>query len=489
MKRLWMGLAMALLLGGALRATPTRILTIDNGNLIVPDDWDATYYYSLAPNFKDHLYFDQYADGHGFGWAFLDLKLATLVLWFNKPFEGGGLYDAAIANGGPLGYSSTPFSSVLVQAWEPKETRLRAPDNKIALGLAVPVSNSLTLALCFRYAELYDRSDSRSQDGNGDPLAVGASLGSLVDGSGGYYSAMDNWDRTDIQSATGLLLAPQFSYFGERFTLSAKADFLWAGVDNEHAEGLVSAAGAGSLSQSLKEKGTLSWSLKPHFRYSLNANDSLVLRGEYSQLGFNTEHRVVGHFAGSGFSSIQAAGFDHADATQDLKAVPWQAVLGYTHGFDRGKSIVVLGAALKGETDTVLDRSYQIRNSPSSYDDLVRLQRVDATVNSLAVPVFMGAEIDLKPWVKVRGMVSRHFYDLVQTDSVTETYDATDALSSRVQSRSSVDSGKGWDVALGFGLDLGSFNWDTAVNAGFLASPDGAAFSDPIYQSSLTYGY
>ncbi len=65
------------------------MLTTDNLNQIVPDDWDATTYYSLSPNFKNHWYADSYPSGKSLGWAFVDIGIGTLVVWYNKPFEGG----------------------------------------------------------------------------------------------------------------------------------------------------------------------------------------------------------------------------------------------------------------------------------------------------------------------------------------------------------------------------------------------------------------
>jgi hypothetical protein len=196
-------LLMLILAGAPLAATPTRILTIDNGNQIVPDDWDAVYYYSLAPNFKNHVYFDTYSNGNSFGWAFLDTGFGTVVLWWNKPFEAGGLYSAAVANGGALGYSSTAFATNLAQAWEPKEKRILAPDNKLALGYALPVNESLNLGFCLRVATLDDVAEAEKRDGAGAPSAYGASLGSLVDGVGGYYNAQNTWKYANRQAANG----------------------------------------------------------------------------------------------------------------------------------------------------------------------------------------------------------------------------------------------------------------------------------------------
>lgn len=478
-----------LALSAPLAATPTRILTIDNGNQIIPDDWDAVYYYSLAPAFKNHVYFDTYSNGSSFGWAFLDVGLGTVVLWWNKPFEAGGLYSAAVANGGALGYSSTAFATNLAQAYEPKEKRIQSPDNKLALGYALPLGESLNLGFCLRVATLDDVAEAEQRDGTGAPSAYGASLGSLVDGVGGYYSAQNVWKYQNRQAANGLVLSPQFSYFGESFNLDTKLDLVWAGVDNSHSESLISADGTGELSQTLKEKGTLSWQLKPRLRYMLDDASSLVLKGYYNKVGINTEHRRKGSFAGAGFSALQLQGFDHRDASQDVAVDQWEAFLGWLKTWDRGRHSVVLGAGAKGEQARVLAQAWQIRGAPASFDDLVLAQAVHATVNKLEVPVVMGAELGLTTWAKARGMVSRNWYSLDETVLKTDSFNSSGVLTGRSQTRSADDQNPAWTVAMGFGLNFGAFSWDTALNTGFTGSPTGAAMVNPLYQSSFTYGF
>lgn len=473
----------------ALGATPTRILTIDNGNQIVPDDWDAVFYYSLAPFFKNHLYFDTYSNGSSFGWAFLDVGLGTVVLWWNKPFEASALYAAAVANGASLGYSGTAFGVDLVQAWEPKEKRIKAPDNKLALGYALPVNESLNLGFCFRLANLDEESGAEQRDGAGAPLAYGPSLASLVNGSGGFYNPQNVWKYSNRQASNGLVLSPQFSFFGESFNVDAKLDLVWAGIDNSHSESLVSADGTGELSQTLKEKGTLSWQLKPRLRYMLDQSSSLMLKGYYNQVGINTEHRRKGSFSGSGFSAIQLQGFDHRDASQDVAVDQWEAFLGWLNTWDRGRSSVVLGAGAKGEQARVLAQTWQIRTAPATYDDLVHARVVNATVNKLEVPVVMGAELGVTPWAKVRGMVSRNWYSANETVVESKDYNGVGVIDSSAKSRTADDKNPAWVVAMGFGLTFGSFSWDTALNTGFTASPTGAAMQNPLYQSSFTYGF
>lgn len=478
-------------LGAPASATPTRIRTIDNGNQIVPDDWDATTYYSLSPNFKNHFYFDQYSDGSSLGWAFLDLKLATLVVWWNMPFEGNGLYTAAVNNGGALGFSSTAFATNTAYAFESKEKRIGTPDNKVAIGLAVPVADSLNLAVCFRLAQLSDIAEGENLGAGGLPAAFSGntSTASLVNDAA-YFPSLGVWKYSNKQAANGMVVSPQFSYFSERFTLSTKLDLVWAGVDNSHVEELLGAGTqAGTVTQTLKEKGTLSWAVKPHLRYMLSEDSSVVLHGGYSKLGINSDHRIQGSFSGSFGSAKQLAGYDFVDASQSVEAVPWDAILGYLKTWDHGRHSLVLGAGAKGETDTVLDQLYRPKAAGTDYNDIARSRRVDATVNKLEVPVFMGAELGLKPWAKVRGMISRNFYSTDETITVDQSYDDAGAVTARSRSRVADDSNPAWNVAMGFGLEFGAFSWDTALNSGVLGSAKGAAFVNPLYQSSFTYGF
>jgi hypothetical protein len=477
------------LLTGALSATPTRILTIDNGNQIIPDDWDAVTYYSLAPNFKDHLYFDTYSDGSSFGWAFLDIKLGTLVLWWNKPFEAGGLYEAALGHGALLGYSSTAFGTVATQAWEPRENRISIPDNKLAIGYALSVTEAFNLGLCIRIAQLEQLSEAENRGAGGAPQAYGASLAGLVDGAGGHYGVQDAWKYQQRQASSGLIVGPQFSYFGERLTLDGKLDLIWVGVDNSHSESLVSADGTGSVTQSLKDKPHMSWQLKPRLRWMLNDASSLVLRGSYSDLGFNTEHRRSGSFSGAGFSPLQLGGYDHVDAAQDLSIRQWEAFAGYLRTWDRGRHSVVLGAGVKQEQAQALNQSWQIRSSPSSYNDLVPAQREDRSSIQLQVPVLMGAELGLTPWARARGMLSRNWYSREESQQTRETYAADGTLSGVSKARTLGDEVAAWTLAMGFGLNFGDFGWDTALNTGLLGSPTGAAFVNPLYQSSFSYRF
>jgi hypothetical protein len=243
------------------------------------------------------------------------------------------------------------------------------------------------------------------------------------------------------------------------------------------------------VTHSLKDRCTMNFADMALGFHKLKDYFGLVLRGDYGRLGLNTDHRIQGSFSGGGFSAIQAAGFNHVDASQELGVEQWEVIAGYVHGFDHGRSVLVLGAGAQAETDKVLDRTWQIKAAAATYDDLVPLRRYDAQTDRLQVPVVMGAEIGVKPWLKARGMVTRNFFRFDGGSSTDEGYDSAGALTSSLRSTTHDDSGSDWKAALGFGLDLGSFSWDMAANSGLLGSAKGAAFVNPLYQSSFTYAF
>ncbi len=495
-------LALTVLITPALNATPTRVMTIDNGNLIAPDDYDATYYYSLAPHFKNHWYADVYGGtGKSVGWAFLDLDVAgTLVIWWNKPFEGGALYDAVIANNGGLGMNATDFGVNSVAASEAKELRVKAPDNKLALGYAYELSDALNLGFCFRLAQLNQTQDESSEDGTGgSTIFAGAKGTSAATYQGSYYSGLglgiNKYSNT--QASSGMVLSPQFSYTGESILLDTKFDMVWTGIANKHTEDLRDVGGtvSGTLTQTLKDKGTMSWYVKPRLRYALDQSSSIVLRGTYGVLDLSNEHRVTGSFSGAGLSTIQKSGYDHVDFDQALTVTQYDFILGLLKTWDKGKNLVVLGAGLNGQSAKVLDRTFQQSATAVTYNDLVKKSVVDVTASNFAVPVVMGTELSLNSWCKGRAMITRNFFTGASTATKSETFNSSGTLTAKSTTNTGSDLGAGWVFASGFGLNFGQLSWDIALNTGALSSGTATqvatteGFINPIYQSSFTYEF
>jgi hypothetical protein len=487
MRKLLFGLLLALLVPRILPATPTRILTIDNGNMIVPDDWDATYYYSRSPAFNNHWYIDTYANGKSLSWAFLDINIGTLVVWFNKEYEGGALYSALATNGAGLGFSATDFSTDVSTAWEPRENRLKAPDNKLALGLAVPVMDSLTLGLCFRLAQLTNIKNFDNQDGTGGPVSLSISSATY---EGTLYPALYVNKYGNTQSSDGLVISPQISFDTDRFSFDAKYDMVWSGIDNKHTEEVSDGLGtrSGTITQTLKDKERLSWYLKPKLRFMLNDRSSLMLRGTLGHLDLSADHRVAGTFSGSAFSAAQLAGYDHIDATADMGIDQWDLFGGWLNTWDGGKNLVVIGVGGNGQTAKVLATQYQQKAGGSSYNDLTAQSVTDVTDTKWAVPLVMGTELTLNKWLKGRGMVSRNLFTLANTKTVVETFNSAGVKQSRKAGEVGSDYGPGWVLGTGFGMNFGQLSWDIALNTGFLAA-NNTVFTNPLYQSSFTYEF
>ena len=246
--RLALPLALSLLplaQASRLGATPARVADLDAGNQVVPDDTDATVYYSLSPHFLNHWYADYhsdpvYGDGAGTAWAFINVGLGDLVVWWNKSLDAAPLYEAAVQDAAPLGLTATPLAADTLDAWEPKEDRIALPDYKVALGWALPVSDALALALCFRLGE----ADASRGAGQGAGQLLGTtSTPSTAAYMGTLYPAMQATGYSDTQGSTAILASPQFTWYGERWELDGKADFMWNSIENVHSESVANAAG------------------------------------------------------------------------------------------------------------------------------------------------------------------------------------------------------------------------------------------------------
>ena len=484
MKKLFFGLAL-LAAPLALHATPTRLLTIDNMNQIVPDDWDATTYYSLSPHFNNHWYADSYANGKSIGWAFLDVNIGTLVVWYNKDFEGDPVYDLAVANT-TMGLNNTAFTTDVVNPTEPREKRIKDPDTKLGLGFAVPVSDALTLAVCFRLAQQNNTKDQDFADGSGGPLSLGASQG--YQNGIAAFSGFNVNKFSNSQDENAILVSPQFSFQGEAVAVDAKFDMFWPTVDNKHTESLVNGANTGTITQTLKDQGAMNWFARPKLRYFFDPSSSLMLRASYGHLQLDTVHRVSGQFSGTYVGNLSDS-YDLVDAQQNFGVDLWDAFVGVVKTWDKGKGLVTWGVGANGTTAKVLGTSYQTRNTATIYNDTVKASVNDITDYKLAVPVVIGSELALTSWCKARGSVQRNFFTATSTKTTTDSYNSDGTLASRKNTSVSSDFGKDWEMNAGFGLNFGAFSWDTALNTGFLANAGTVGIINPLYQSSFTYEF
>lgn len=478
-------LALALLAPG-LQATPTRSLTLDNSQMLVPDDTDATIYYHLAHNFKNRLYVDALNGGRERAWAFVDLNVGTVALWLNKDYGAKGLFDGVDGNG-KLGYLHQDLSSNTGNAQAPLEGWIRDPRLKLAGGFDYEVSEYLHLALCVQWAGTHQVRDSSASDGAGSPVLMGPSLSRYM--ASGYSPGMQVSRYANTQDSSGLGIAPSIGFATEKLAADLKYETVSNGLNNVHEEKVADAGGtrSGTVTQSLKDKGKGSWLTMGKLRIPFKAG-ALVLRGGYFDYDFSTQHSQKGSFSGSGFTAAELAGFDHVDAEENFTVKSWDSMLGWTMNSDNSRGMVVFGLGANASST----RREDIVNSPraggTGFNDLVKSARNEYQNDSFAVPMLMGAEVEISKFAKWSGAASHNVISGSKTKSTADTYAATTgALSSRTILQSESDADGGWKFATGLGFYFGSLTWDIAVNDSFLASSGG--WVNPAYQSTLSWGY
>lgn len=492
MKKLFFAL---LLLPFALAASPTRVLTLDNQQMLVTDDSDATIYYHLAPNFKDHFYVDVLNSGKTLGWAFLDVKVGTLVLWWNKDYNNKTVYDQLVS-GNKLGYTYADLNSSTGNAYAPLERWIKAPEVKLSVGYALELGDSATLGLCFQYAGVNQTRDSASTDGEGNPLQTGSPLSLsryLSTGTAGFYNNLTVTSYKNTQSSTGMSFAPSLGINASNFSIDAKAEAFENSLNNSHSEDVANAAGdrMGTVTQGLKDEGKLSWLAMGKFRMPFKSGN-LIIRGGYRNFDFSTQHTQKGAFSGTGFATAQElAGFDHVDAEEILTQKIWDSMLGYTMDFNKSRGMLVLGLGLNGNSTHQEDILYGPRTGggPIDYNALATQTRNVADSDLIAAPLLLGAEMEIAKFAKCSGVVSHNVYSSSTAKNVSETYSTGtgNPLQSRTTTQGVTDQTPSWTLGTGLGLYFGSFTWDMAVNTGLLASSGNIV--NPAYQSSLGWGF
>jgi hypothetical protein len=480
-------LALALLPLG-LKATPTRALTLDSQQMLVADDYDATIYYHLAPNFKDHFYVDLLNSGKALGWAFLDVKIGTLVLWWNKDAAGKPLFDG-LASGNKLGYQSLDLTSNTGNAHAPLEGWIKEPQVKLSAGYAMELTQRMNLGLCVQWATLDQTRDAATVDGSGAAIVAGApnSLSRYL--SSYYTSNLKTTSYKNTQEASGLTGAVSLGINAERYALDIKAEAMKNGINNVHQEEDRDVAGtmSGSVTQGLKDKGALSWLAMGKMRVPMSEG-ALILRGGYFNYDFSTQHTQKGSFSGTGFASPEElAGFDHVDAEENYTVKNWDSMVGWTHAFDKTRGMLVLGLGMNDSLSRQEDLLYGPRPG-GSYNSLLTQSRSITINEAFAVPLVIGAELEISKFAKCSGSAIHNLYGTNSSTTVSEAFDSSSgALASRTDTRATSDANLGWHFNTGLGLYFGSFSWDMAINTAFLASSGG--WVNPAYQSTLGWGF
>ena len=164
-------------------------------------------------------------------------------------------------------------------------------------------------------------------------------------------------------------------------------------------------------------------------------------------------------------------------------------MLGWTMNMEGGMhGMVVFGLGANMNSTHREDLVYAPKSGGNGYNDLVKSTRDDSQLDVLNVPFLMGAEVEVSKFAKCSGVVSRNITGSSSGKTVSESYAAsTGALASQTTRQDASDADHAWKFAAGLGLYSGSFSWDIAVNDELLASS--SAFTNPAYQSTLTWGY
>jgi hypothetical protein len=487
----WIFLSLVLLPWNA-QASPTRALTLDSQQMLIADDFDATIYYHLAPNFKNHLYVDVLNGGGSVGWAFLDVKYGTLVLWWNKEAGATPLFEG-VAQGNTLGYQARDLAANTGNAHAPLEGWIRAPETKLSGGYAMALTDRINLGLCAQWASLNQSRDAAATDASGAPLFSAALPSqSRYFSSPGYYQNLSVTSYKNMQVSNSLGTAVSLGIQAERYALDIKGETLMNSLNNSHEEKISDAGGTmqGTVTQGLKDKGTLSWLTMGKLRVPFD-DGALVLRGGYFNFDLSTQHTQTGSFSGSAFANAdQLAGFDHVDADEAYSVKKWDAMIGWTQGFDKNRSMVVLGIGMNSQLVRQDDTLYAPKSGGPTvkYNDLSKLSRSETVTESMALPLVMGAEMEIAKFAKCSGSVMRDVIGSSMTKVTTETFDSSNGnLTARTTTQSGSDLNSGWQFNTGLGLYFGSFSWDFAVNSAFFASSGG--WVNPAYQSTLSWGY
>jgi hypothetical protein len=477
-----------------LHATPTHALTVDDQQMLVADDYDATQYYHLAPNFQNHVYFDILDNGDSKGWTFLDIKIGTLILWWNNTLHDQSLFNGLSNN--TLGYQNMDLSSNTGVAQAPLEGWFQAPDVKLSVGYAAVLNEAVNVALCVQWATLDQTRNSSTSNGSGqggpvdpsDPL----SLARYLAPNAGYYPNLTVTSFANTQSSSSLGFAPSIGITNSLFALDLKGEVIFNKIQNTHSEdvsNLTTDNMSGTVTQGLEDKNIPSWDTMGRIRFPFGEG-SFVLRGSFNDDNLSTEHTEVGTFSGSGFTPDQLAGFNQVDADENYTVISWDSMMGWVQGFDKSKSLIVLGLGMNEMTVEQDDVQFAPRSGGASiqYNNLVTQSSNDNISQTLNLPFLLGGEMELSKFSRVSGVLSRNVIGNSSVKNTISDYNTSSgALASQNVTQTSSDNNDNWTLNLGLGLFVGDLNWDMAVNSGFFAS--NGALVNPAYQSTISWEY
>jgi len=458
-------------------ATPARVNALDAGNFLVPDDWDVANYYSLAPEFANHLYFYYPLTKKPYGWGDFEVKpLGTFVLWVNLPNPTAPIFNA-VPGLSALGYVNQDLDAAVpgVKDWDPKDNRIATPDLKLALGWGRRFGESLSIGLCSRFAT----QDATDQDSI-SPGIVGL-LTNPAAATGGVFTSTSTGVTgfKQHQRSSTYALGPSMSWKGESVSIDAYAAWIALGVDNTWDASVNDGSGdTGSVTRSLEFNGSTSLQGRLKVMAPVTDQTTFAFSTQVTSLDLSTKHTTKGSFSGSGLTSVQQGGMDIVDGTEALTAAPWTGMAGVFTRYQ--EYLVVVGVGANGASLESKDVARVPKAGASSLNTTVDAARTDVKVTSFDVPVLMGVEYSMYTWLRLRAVAQRNL--LGETKVVTTSDQDTNADGTMDTHTTTTSDSHGiddWLLRLGFEITTDRIGWDVLFNL----QPTPTDYANPLNTS------
>lgn len=430
-------------------ATPARVNAIDGGNFLVPDDWDVTNFYSLAPAFANHAYFYYPLERRPYAWPIFGVKpLGAFIFWLDRDVPTSSFFTALPA----LGLSNAALGGAAPGL--PQEDAVAVPDMKIRGGWGKQLTEGVSVGLCGVYATT--QRDQSAAPGGGQASGELA----LLPGASSTVLAYD-----DFQRSLTTVIAPNLSLKAEWFALDMVVNVIGLGVDNGHHEVTrVLAAGPGvvtaaSLTSTLK--GSTGANHQDKFRLLVPLSEGVTWStyGQYTSLDLTLQHHVTGVFDAAAYT-----GFDHVNRTQSLKAVPWTLTTGVLQRL--GSLLVVVGGGLD-VNDVAGGRSdFSPKAGTSGFDTREETSTTSVHIREVFAPLLSGVEYSPLDWLRLRAVAQRNVLAFNRTSQEVTVHDTAGNLVSRSDSSTASNDEVDWMLRLGVGITNEAFGWDVLLNLG-----------------------
>ncbi len=471
-------LAAAMLVARTASATPARVNALDGGNFLVPDDWDVLNYYSLVPEFTNHLYFYYPLDRKPYGWGMYDAgPVGSFIVWINRGPGTTAIFGAA-GKFSSLGFSNADLDEAEpgVADWDPKDGRIAVPDVRFSVGWGRRMSDRLSVGLCTQLAGT-DESETSRTTGTGAVEGVLSDAG-FVGTYALFTASVTGFEQH--QKSSSFVLGPSVSFKGEGFTLDLYAAYIALGVDNSWNATLQpdTAAGfdRGTVSRTVEFDGGASYQARGRFMMPISDATTLAVNGSFTSLDLSTVRNVSGSFAGAGLSAAQAAGIDHEAATETLTAAPWSAVAGLVTRVNN--YVVVIGLGANGSAITVDDAARMPRAGGATLNDTVETDRSTTEIGNLNVPMILGVEYALTRWLKLRAVGQRNVFGTTTvTQATANDADADGTVDVTTASTTETSGIRDWVFRLGAGVANDRIGWDVLFNL----APADSSYSSPFF--------